>query len=639
MEDVTEHFYSARRLGTKEYSRKVSTGHIGYLPSLEGILKDSDIYSQVELGIIEIPLKKVIGTYTHLRSLCFARNFMPLLKDSEFRSKWESLCEHHLAEGIHDPIKVYEYLNWYYVIEGNKRVSVLKYFDAYSIRANVTRLMPRMDEGNEDIELYYEFIKYNKVTNLNSIWLTKKGSFLELLTMLKDYNPEPGLYDNKYKYFESKIYNTFRNIYYNNGGDRLPITTGDALFEYLKIYGIPLQFDEDELSKIMKPFIQELEFFKKNEHININTAPIEPQTGNVISNLTSFIMPQKKLKVGFAYARAYDTSGWTYGHELGRRYLIDVFDEKVSTTYIDNVPENSDAYDYIKVLAEEKNDVIFTTSPVFRDATLKCALEYPSINFFNCSEHEPFKHLSNYYGRTYEPRFLTGLIAGAMTKTNILGYAATTPTPEVLSCINSFALGARMVNPEARVKVVWTKEWNSHNRFLDADERLMEYGADIISNRNLTLPREITTQFGVYSMLCSMNLETKKPIHHLAAPIWQWGVFYEKIVGSLLNNNFWNDMDMFSANDKLINFWWGMETGVLDIYYSENYVPSETKKLVNIMRRLIINNDYNPFSGPIYDNKGILRIQPDTAATNEEIFNMNWFVDSVDAEEFIAEEK
>lgn len=635
MSIASEHFISARKLGTKAYSRKVSTGHIGYLPSLEGLLKDSEIISQINLGVVEIPLKKVIGTYTHLRSLSFARNFMPLLNESEFRAKWESLCNYHLEEGIQEPIKVYEYLNWYYVVEGNKRVSILKYFNAYAIHANITRLIPKMDKNNEDIEIYYEFLKFNKLTNINCIWFSKKGNFEELNNLLQTYTPDLQYFDNKYKYFESKIYNVFKNIYHNQNGDKLPITTGDALLQYLKIYGIPLQYNEEDLTKIMKSFIKELEFIDKDEHININTAPLEPQSTNVIANLTSLILPTKKLKVGFIYARTAQTSGWTYGHELGRQYIEETFNEQVTTNYIDNVPENNDAYDYIKSLAEAKNDVIFTTSPVFRDATLRCALEYPTINFFNCSEHEPFKHLSNYYGRTYEPRFLTGLIAGAMTKTNLLGYAATTPTPEVLSCINSFALGAKMINPEAKVKVVWTREWNDHNKFLDADKKLIELGTDIISNRNLTLPREVTTKYGVYSMLCSMDLLTGNPIHHLAAPIWQWGTFYEKIVGNLLNNTFWNVIDMFSANDKLVNFWWGMESGVLDIFYSKTYVPQETQKLVNIMKKIIINNDYNPFTGPIYDNMGNLKIEAESTSTNEEILNMDWFVDNVEVEKFL----
>lgn len=638
MSEASEHFITARKAGLREYSKKVSTGHIGYLPSLEGVLKDSDIMTYINQGIMEIPLKKIVGTYTHLRSLSFARNFMPLLNESEFRAKWEAVCKHHLDTGINDPIKVYEYMNWYYVVEGNKRVSVLKHFDSYAIHAEVTRLLPRVDETNEDIEIYYEFMKFNKLTKLNSIWMTKKGSFLELMQRLQAYEPELGIFENKFKYFESIIYNTFRGIYHANGGGRLDITTGDAILQYFRIYGIPNEFDTAELERIMKPFITELDIVDKEEQINIITAPIEPQPANMIDTLTTLIAPPKTLCVGFIYARDAESSGWTYGHELGRQYINELFGDKITTIYIDNVPESAEAYDYIRILVSKECDIIFTTSPIFRDVTLRCALEFPAINFFNCSEQEPFKHLSNYYGRTYEPRFLTGLIAGASTKTNILGYAATSPTPEVVSCVNAFALGAKMVNPDAVVKVVWTKEWNSHNKFEDADQQLLAMGADVISNRNLTIPREVTRKFGVYSMLCSMDLETGKPIHHLAAPIWHWGKFYEKIVGTLLNNTFRNVMDMFSANDKLINFWWGMETGVLDLVYSEEYVPTETQKLVNLMRKIIVNNDYNPFTGPIRDRNGELRIPAETSSSNEEILSMDWFVDNVHAEEFLGDQ-
>jgi basic membrane lipoprotein Med (substrate-binding protein (PBP1-ABC) superfamily) len=131
-----------------------------------------------------------------------------------------------------------------------------------------------------------------------------------------------------------------------------------------------------------------------------------------------------------------------------------------------------------------------------------------------------------------------------------------------------------------------------------------------------------------------MDVNTGKPIQHLAAPIWKWGTFYEKIIGNLLNNTFWNTLDMFSDNNKLVNFWWGMETGVLDIYYSPTYVPTETQKLVNLMKKIIMNNDYNPFTGPIYDNKKSLKIPTDVTAQSEEILSMDWLVDNVEAEEF-----
>ena len=630
--DELDYFNNARKAGMKEYSSKTSKGQSGYLPSLEEMVKDAEIVSQVDLGIMEIPLKKIVGTYTHLRSLSFANNFMPILNNSEFRQKWIDVCKAHIEEGIRDPIKVYEYLNWYYVIEGNKRVSVLKYFDAYSMYAKITRLIPKMDINNPTVEIYYEFLKFNNKTKINSIWFSKKGNFEKLSKLLDKYNPPEDYIGNKYKYFELHIYNTFRKVYLKMGGGSLPITTGDAYLNYAKLYGIHDVQNEEEFEKTLKELIKELQLVEKDSLIDIKTAP-QKNEGGVLSTLSTLIIPQKKLKVAFLYARNAESSGWTYGHELGRQYLEEVLKDQVVTTYVDNVPERGGAYPYIKSLADNGNDVIFTTSPVFKNDTLRCALEYPNIKFFNCSEHTPYKHLSNYYGRTYEPRFLTGIIAGSMTENNLLGYAATSPSHEVISCINAFALGAKIVNPKAKVKVVWTREWNSHHKFTDADKKLIAMGTDIISNRNLSVPREVTTKFGVYSMLCSMDINTGKPIHHLSAPIWRWGIFYERIVQNILNNTFKNIMDMFSSNDKLVNFWWGLESNALDIYYTK-YVPIETQKLVNLMKKMIITGDYHPFTGPIYDNNGNLKVDSDDIASNGEILNMDYFVDNVEAEEY-----
>jgi basic membrane lipoprotein Med (substrate-binding protein (PBP1-ABC) superfamily) len=624
-----EHFEEVRKLAIREYNRSISSGEIGYLPSLEGILKDTEIVSQVDLGLIEIPLKKITGTYTHLRSLSFARNFMPLI-EAEFRDKWSSLCEAHLKEGIRDSIKVYEYMNWFYVIEGNKRVSVLKYFDAYSISAKVTRLIPKYDESNKNNRLYYEFLKFNKQTGIYSIWFTKEGSFEKLLKLLENFNPDNAYFTDKYKYFEIYIYNTFRKIYLASGGQKLSLTTGDALLEYMNIYGVHRTLNEERLSQRMREFLKELEALSTTENIDLSTAPEEVNSNKVINTLTSLVIPKRKLKVAFAYARTIEGSGWTYSHELGRLHLEDALGDMISTSYVDNVPENADAYKELKKLVFEGNDIIFTTSPIYLNPTLKCALEFPLVKFFNCSEAHPYKHVSNYYGRTYEPRFLTGIIAGSMTKNNILGYVATSPTPEVISSINAFALGAKMVNPYAKVKVAWTNEWNSRLKFNNAGTKLINEGADIICNRTLEVPHTVSHDFGVYSMLCTIDMEKGVPDKYLATPIWNWGVFYEKIVRNVLNDTFKNIMDMFSNNSKLINFWWGIDTGVVDIFYSKELLPAETQKLVNLMKKMIMNNVYSPFTGPIYDKAGNLRIDNEETASYEQILSMDWFVENVE---------
>lgn len=230
----------------------------------------------------------------------------------------------------------------------------------------------------------------------------------------------------------------------------------------------------------------------------------------------------------FVYARTIEKSGWTYAHELGRKHVEEVLKDQITTEYVENVPFGDEAYNVLKDLAEIGYDVIFTTSPIYHKETLKCALEYPDIKFFNCSEYMPYTHVGNYFGRTYEPRFLTGIIAGALSKNNILGYVGTTLNHEVISCINAFALGAKLVNPYSKVLVSWTNDWSSNKKFQDADKTLIDLGADIISNITIDVNHPVTKMFGVYSMLSTIDENTKKPDKYLAAPIWRWEYFMKR---------------------------------------------------------------------------------------------------------------
>ena len=623
----------ARKAGLKEYHISTGRGETGYLPALEDMLKNIEVVAQVELGTFEIPLKKIIGTNSHFRAVSFSSNFMPVYPEgSEFATKWMSVYNHQVEDGITDPVQVYEYLNWFYIVEGNKRVSVLKYLNAYSINATITRLIPRRDPSDHTNQLYYEFLLFNKVTGLYSIWFSRRRSFRELLSLLDSYKPKDLHMDNRFLEFEAFVYNVFRDVYLKNEGGSLPITTGDAFLEYAKLCGIPDSLNEEEISVPIRGLIKELRYFKRDDAIDIQTTPTEASQG-IFSAITSFIKPQKQLRAAFVYARTIETSGWTYAHEIGRKQAQEALGSLVSTTYVEGVPEGDSSYETIKKLAEEGNDIVFTTSPVFRNATLRCALEHPEVKFFNCSESIANAHVSNYYGRTYEPRFLTGIIAGSMTKNNIIGYSATSPTPEVISCINSFAIGARLVNPYSQVRVVWTREWNSHDKFLGATEKLIAEGADIISNLVLTIPRNVTMEYGVYSMLCSISSLEKKPEAYLAAPVWKWGAFYEKILRNVLNGTIKAVGDMF-LTQKLVSFWWGITSGVLDIYYSKSKLPYETQRLVELMKRAIMNSDFDPFAGPLYDNKNNLHVEEGQILSSQQILSMDWLAESISAEPY-----
>lgn len=623
-----KYYQDARKSGLKVYTRNISNGHTGYLPFLEGILKNIEIISEIDLGVVDVPLKKIVGTYTYARSRSFAHNFMPLLgQNTEFGQKWLNLCNAHLNEGIRDPIKVYEYMNWFYVVEGNKRVSVLKLFDAYSIPAKVSRLIPKWDESDMNVVIYYEFLEFYRKTGINAIWFTRRNCFNRLLSFIDRMEFDEKLDLNRYKYFTNSVYLPFRKVYHELGGQKLSITTGDAFLEFIKIYGMPTDFNEDFLKPRLSAFIPELEQLSDEEAVDIQTIPVNTSE-NLISTLTTLVRPRKEMKIAFVYAKDIQKSSWTYSQEMGRGHVDRVLKDYITTTFVDNVPENLEAYEYLKKLAEDGNEVIFATSPSFINATLKAALEYPDVKFLNCSETHSYKHVNTYFGRIYEPRFLAGVVAGAVTKSNVLGYVGTQPIPGVINGINSFALGARMVNPNVRVKVEWANQWDSFEKAEAASHILINNGADIISHHDTLSNREFSKEYGVYAVLCSIDEKSCTPTDYVAAPVWNWGIFYEKILRSILVNS----KKMTGGGHKVVNFWWGMDSGIVDFFYSKRIVPRETQKLIDFLKSMIINGSFHPFTGPIYNHNGTLKVKPGQIATRQQIVTMNWFVDVIDSE-------
>jgi len=616
-------YLSARKLGLREYSRNISRGQTGYLPFLGSILKNIEIVYELDLGIIDIPLKKIVGTYTYGRSRSFAANYMPLLtQKTEFAQKWITLCKAHINEGIRDPIKAYEYLNWFYVVEGNKRVSVLKYFDAYSIQGRVARLVPKKDESDPVISIYYEFLDFYKKTGINQIWFTKRNSFNTLLRYLDNFVPGSNPMNiSKYKYFINFVYLPFRKVYLELGGQRLSITTGDAFLEYIRVYGMPDGLDDQELRARLTGFIIELEQMSDKE-MDIQTVPVD--TGeSLITAFTTFVRPKKPLKAAFVYAKDTNTSSWTYAQEMGRIHVNKVFGDAISTSFVDNVPETPEAYDTLKRLAEEENDVVFVTSPAFINATLKAAIEFPQTRFLNCSETHSYKHVNTFYGRIYEPRFLAGIAAGSVTKSNVLGYIGTYPIPGVINGINSFALGARMVNPDVTVKVAWLNAWDDMQKSKEAREELISGGADIISHHDTLSNPEVSREYGVYTVLSGVG-EDGNFNEYIAAPVWNWGVFYEKMLRNLMNSR-----KLSVSGQKVINFWWGMDSGIVDFFYSRRLVPPETQKLLDFLKSMIISGVFSPFTGPIYRQDGALMVKKGEVATREQIVGMDWFVNVI----------
>ena len=622
-------YINARKSALKEYSSYISQGRNGYLPFLDGILKNIDIVSEVDLGIVDIPLKKVRGTYTYLRSVSFARNFMPLMDlDTEFAIKWQHVYDIQTRAGLNAPVKVFEYLNWFYVIEGNKRVSVLKYLNNYSYQGYVTRLVPKYDETNKDIRLYYEFMDFYKKTGINEIWFSKEGSFNELWEIIKDYRPVSSLvnYEDRFTYFQSAVYKVFRKIFYDLGGDRLPITTGDAFLDLLKIHGIRDSISDDELRAIMRRFISEMEYHKDEQAVEIQKSPQLRQETGLIGKLTHRIRSEK-LKIGFAHVNDANSSSWVYSHELGRMHLEHALSQSVETVVATKLPESIEAAHALQKMVDEGCQIIFTTSPSLISATLKVAMENPEVNLLNCSAMHSFKHVNTYFGRIHEPRFLCGLVAGAMTRTGKLGYIAPFPMSDVISGINAFTLGARMIRPDAQVYLEWMQTWDYKCATPQCTARIAELGADIICHHNTLANRRFNREYGAYTIAPDENGEYV-PDKYLAVPVWNWGIFYEKYIRSVLVGGTRLGHDSASAG-RMLNYWWGMDSGLLDFFYARAHIPTETQKLVEFFKSAIISRSFRVFTGPIRDREGRLAVEAGEILEHPQILMMDWLIEGV----------
>lgn len=550
---LQETYEQALKLGKQAWNQKVFKGESGYLRTLDNMLQKRDIVTEYPLGLVEIPIRKIIGTYTHGRSVSFADNYMPIMDvKSEFALKWMHLYDYHIEKGIDDPIKVYEYLNRFFVIEGNKRVSVLKFVNGTTINGQVIRLIPKRNPEDKINTIYYEFIKFYKETKINSIWFSQIGRFDKLLEYIKQYRKLIND-DESDKLFLSSCYRPFRQIYHELGGNKLEITTGDAFLTYLKIYGLSPEITEEKSKLQIRKVIDELKVINLDEnYVETDAIQVAKKKG-VFSSLTDFMIPKRTLKVAFVYAKTSITSGWTYAHELGRLHIENIFSDQIQTQKIENVPEDDKAYETFKKLSENGYDVIFATSPTFLAPALKAAMEFSHVKFFHCAATHSYKSLTLYYGRIHEPRYILGMIAGAMTQSNIIGYVAPYPISEVVSSINAFTLGAQAVNPNIRVKALWTHYWDNPKLSKEIAMTLQMQGADIISNEDLPIPGDITKEYGVYRIQ-SINEEKS----HYAMAIWNWGLFYEEVIQNILNGT----LKTMSENEVPINFWQGLIMGL-----------------------------------------------------------------------------
>lgn len=585
------------------------------LPVLDDILKEKKITAarEIPLGLVQIPSEQLVGTKTAGRSAAFSKSFYPLLKDStEFAGKWMELYKAHLTEGIREPIKAYEFMNKFYVEEGNKRVSVLKYFDAVSIPGMVTRIVPPRTDEKEN-RIYYEFMEFYNLSQINYIWFSQEGSFAKLQRLVGKRPDEFWNDDDKLNF--SSIFSRFSSEYEANGGDKLPITTGDAFLYFIQLYDYA-SLDQMTSTELKEKLIKSWEEFKLLTTEESLELQMNPNTeGESKKNIFARLIPVStpKLHVAFIHEKTAETSGWTYAHELGRMHLQQAFEDQISTACYDQATEEI-ADDLLLQAIAEGNNLIFTTSPPLLKASLKAAIEHPEVKILNCSLNTSHKYIRTYYARMYEAKFLMGAIAGAMSKNGKIGYIADYPIFGMTANINAFALGAKMVNPRAKIYLEWST-LKDHN----VAESFAKNEVHYISGQDMIIPGEASRHFGLFRDSDDAPL-------NLAMPIWHWGKFYEQMIRNIMDGS-WK-YDDTSDSTKGLNYWWGMSAGIIDVICSK-HLPIGTMRLVNLLKQTICKGDFNPFSGILYSQEGVVQKSANKVMSPEEIIRMDWLAENV----------
>ena len=596
------------------------------LPSLERILRETgaEVEGQLPMGQMEIPLSLIKGTVQDERSNAFSAEFMPLLDlDTEFCSKWSALCDSVREVGVNEPIVVQEYMQRFYIVEGNKRVSVSKYFGAVSIEAVVTRIVPRKTD-TAAYKVYSEFVEFHRISGIYEIEMQQPGEFLRLIQAVTPVEqpddpddppalPEP--WDEDLRRDVKFMYSVFAAYYANKMNLHLNITEGEAFLHFLEIYGFAQlrELSSVELQRRMERIRGEFRVLGNDNPTSHILNPTEASQKVALTKRIPLPIGQSTLKIAFLYPKKPDESAWVYNHDKGREDIEKIFGDAIRTEY--HVCSAEDAEAYIEKSIANGCKLIFTTSPVYHACSMRMAVAHPEVIILNCSMNTAYQQLRTYYLRIYEAKFIIGVLAGAMTESNHIGYIADYPVYGTPASIAAFALGVEMVKPCASVFLEWSTLENHNPR-----ESFRQKQIDLISGRDTYVPgsSDKDESYGLY--IYDYNREKPKRLAH---PVWNWGSLYEDLVRSVLIGAWKNDANQ---NEKqALNYYWGMSSGAIDVECSDE-LPGGVRKLVELIKESITLGKLDPFSGAgaIYTMTGKCVVQEGQKLTPDEIIRADW---------------
>lgn len=324
------------------------------------------------------------------------------------------------------------------------------------------------------------------------------------------------------------------------------------------------------------------------------------------------------LNVGFVYVSPIGDAGWTWQHDMGRKQMEQALGNKVTTKFVENVPEGADAERVIRDLAQQGNKLIFTTSFGYMNPTIKVAKQFPNVKFVHVTGYKTAPNVASVNARFYEGRYLAGVMAGKMTKSNVAGYVGAFPIPEVLQGINAFTRGMRSVNPKAEVKVVWVNSWFDPGKERDAALTLIGQGADVVTHHTDSHATvQAAEEKGKYAVAYHSDMKKYGPKAQLAAVTHHWGDYYVKTAQAVLDNKW-----------KTSSIWGGIKDGFVKLESYGPAVPADVKQLVQAKEKELVAGTLSPFDGPVKDNEGKVRLEKGKL-TDDALNKMDYYVEGV----------
>ena len=608
-----EEYAAALNRGKKEYKELLSSGREPHPAVLDDILGEQAGNTIQDLGVIDIPAARIVGTKSAGRITAFTPTFRPLLgTETEFAQKWYALCRDHLGDvGIREPILCYEYLGDFYVQEGNKRVSVLRHFDAARIPGTVLRVVPPLSDDPR-VKAYYEFMNFYKVSKLYAVQFRHPGDYAKLLACLGR-EPDEIWTEQDRRTFNS-YFQYFQEAFHNVSDGLEDILPEEALLLWLKVHSFRElgKLSSAALSDSLAALWPDVVASTQKSQVKTTTEAVPDSKPSLITRIISSVPDH--VHVAFVHQLCPQSSAWVLGHEDARRYLEEIFgDAIVAKSYCNaNTPEDMDRL--LEQAVADGAQVVFTTAPRLSQATLKFAVRYPKIQFYNCSVDQPYSSVRTYYGRIYEAKFITGAIAGAMAQNDRIGYVASNPIFGVPASINAFALGAQMTNPRAQIEL----RWSCCEGTPQAD--FFRDGIRVISNRDVPILNKMYLEFCNYG---TYLMDDRGELKALASPVWLWGAFYERVIRSILYGAKHDE-----KSQQAVNYWLGMDSGVIGINMSDR-IPEGIRVLAEHLNKSIANRTLDPFARRVIAQDGTVKNDGSGTFTPDELLHMDWLCDNV----------